>query len=268
MEFIRRFIQKFIKTNSKLYFALADIIEFINIVFRCGFKTYILLAKAKRKREFKKEPFWLNFTFLHHPILIRPGTDDATTIINNIIREEWGQIENNFNPEWIIDAGAYIGDTSAYFLSKFPNVNIIALEPNPETFTIMSQNLKPYEPRITMINSGLYSKDCQLFFEGAGTSASVNEKGKTEIEVITINSLLKRFNLNHISILKIDIEGSEEQVFASKPEEWLKLFDCILIEFHSEYGKTFILDILKSNGFKIKQYRSVWYCNRMNNQVK
>ena len=71
---------------------------------------------------------------LSHPIVIRPATSDVLSVINNCIREEYGQFKETKVPKLIIDAGAYIGDTSAYFLSRFPSARVIALEPNPESF--------------------------------------------------------------------------------------------------------------------------------------
>ena len=76
------------------------------------------------------EPMQIKFTNLDHPITVRPGTDDATTVISTVVREEYGQLQLTGDPLVMIDAGAYIGDTSAYFLSRFKGLRIFALEPS------------------------------------------------------------------------------------------------------------------------------------------
>ena len=80
----------------------------------------------------------LNLRSLEFPIIIRPGTDDLSSVINNAIREEYGQFKKNFSPVTIVDAGAYIGDTAAYFLSRFPDAQVVALEPNEESYILAS----------------------------------------------------------------------------------------------------------------------------------
>ena len=51
------------------------------------------------------------------------------------------------------------------------------------------------------------------------------------IEGISINKLMANFKINQIDILKIDIEGSEKEVF-SQSTEWLEKVGLIFIEFH------------------------------------
>jgi predicted O-methyltransferase YrrM len=99
-------------------------------------------------------------------IFIRPGTPDVSTIINNVIREEYGHFSYAGDPQWMVDAGAYIGDTAAYFLSRFPRFRVIALEPNPPAFAMASQNLKPYGERVILMKKGLWVDDQNVLFGG------------------------------------------------------------------------------------------------------
>lgn len=71
---------------------------------------------------------------LSFPITIRPGSADATTIINTVIRQEYCNTSLTDHPVWMLDAGAHIGDTAAFFLSRYPCLKIVALEPNAESF--------------------------------------------------------------------------------------------------------------------------------------
>ena len=262
MEYLRKIVRHFLSTNTWFYKMGAWTLDFIITTRKCGLKTCFSLLNAKNAGNRNKIPRVLSFNNLLHPILVRPGTDDAKTIINNIVREEWGDFQPEQPPKWMIDAGAYIGDTSAYFLSRFPSLNVIALEPNPDTFKVTMQNLSHYKERITILNSGLYSSEGFLRFQEGQTNASINNDGKIEISVTTINSLLEKYSIERLDILKMDIEGAEESIFSSKPELWLNNIDWLIIEFHSNSGKASILDILEKNGFTWRQHRSVWYCNR------
>ena len=51
------------------------------------------------------------------------------------------------------------------------------------------------------------------------------------IGAVSIGDIINEFVLEEISILKIDIEGSEEQVFLNEPE-WIKKVKIIFCEIH------------------------------------
>ena len=51
------------------------------------------------------------------------------------------------------------------------------------------------------------------------------------IEAISIDDLISDFQIDKIDILKIDIEGSEEQVFLSDPK-WIRNVSTIFCEIH------------------------------------
>ena len=201
----------------------------------------------------------MSFKNLRHPILIRPGTQDADTVINNIVREEYGQFTPPRDPLWMIDAGAYIGDTTAYFLCRFDKLRVIALEPNPESFPTAVANLAPYGERAILLPKGLWSRDERLSLGGGGTGACLTgEEGS--IDCVSVPTILEQYQIPRLDVLKMDIEGAEEAIFAAEPEGWLARVDLILIEIHNEPAQRLITSVLKQNGFSMQRYRSIWYC--------
>jgi hypothetical protein len=46
---------------------------------------------------------------------------------------------------------------------------------------------------------------------------------------------MAQFNLNHIDILKLDIEGAEKEIFENGNLEWLDKTDVLTIELHDMY---------------------------------
>lgn len=243
--------------------ALATVLNFLSTIVKDGIKTWRLLRELEKKRGGFNDglPRSIALRNLRYPILIRPGTQDSAHIINNVIREEYGHFVIANEPEYIIDAGAYIGDTTTYFLSRFPQVKVIALEPNPESYDMAKRNLEPYGKRAILLQKGLFSNEQVQFFSGSGTGASIASSG-FEIECTTIPSLMVRYSIPRIDILKMDIEGAEEAIFLSKPENWLSRIELLIIEIHGPHIESLISRVLNENGFSMKQYRSVWYCRR------
>lgn len=258
IEFLRQHARGVIGYQSSLYRAAAKSLDFVSIVQREGLTTYAALNRA-RNRTGRGTPLRMSFKNLRHPILIRPGTQDADTVINNIVREEYGQFTPPRDPLWMIDAGAYIGDTTAYFLSRFDTLRVISLEPNPESFPTAAANLAPYGERAILLPKGLWSRDEQLSLGGGGTGACLTgEEGS--IDCVSVPTILKQHQIPRLDVLKMDIEGAEEAIFAAEPQNWLPRVVLILIEIHNERAYRLITDVLTKNGFTMQQYRSIWYC--------
>jgi FkbM family methyltransferase len=201
----------------------------------------------------------ISFRNLQYPFFIRQGTIDVTTVINNVIREEYGKFQPASEPQWMIDAGAYIGDTTAYFLSRFPYLKVIALEPHIKNYEIACKNLTPYGERVVLLNKGLWSRDQKATFGGAYSGASIRDKG-WEINCISLPTILDQFSIPRINILKMDIEGAEEAIFSSSPEGWLDRIDLLIIELHGQKIMEVVLNTLRKYHFSMKKFRSVFYC--------
>jgi FkbM family methyltransferase len=62
----------------------------------------------------------------------------------------------------VLDCGANVGYSSAFFLTQFPNSHVIAIEPDPDNFLLLENNLGPYQGRFLAIESAIWSKPTQL----------------------------------------------------------------------------------------------------------
>jgi FkbM family methyltransferase len=261
IEPVRRFLRPIL--GDDVYFLLSGILTTVIVFFAEGPARWLTLFKlAFVQTNASPPPIQVNFKRLHHPFHIRQGNFvDVAVVTTNIVREEYGQLDLPRDPEWIIDGGAYIGDTAAYFLSRYPKVNVIALEPGAESYKMAHQNLKPYKERAILLNQGLWGSDTTLKFGGDLWGASVRKDGY-EINCVSIPTLLRLYRIPKVDILKLDIEGAEENLFASAPEKWLPLVDHILIETHGAAIEKQVFGVLERNHFKIESYRTIWYCTR------
>jgi FkbM family methyltransferase len=257
MEKVRRIIRGMLGYDSRIYRAGSKALEFYLTARTEGIRSWRTLNQLSNEAERGKPPRSIVLSSLTYPILVRPGTADADTLINNVVRGEYGRLVSHRNPTWMIDAGAYIGDTTAYFLSRFPKLRVIALEPNPESFEIAKRNLRPYAERAILLQKALFSREQINAFSGDEIGASIAPTG-IEIECTTVSSLLRDYRISRLDILKMDIEGAEEAVFSSQAEEWLCRTSLLLVEIHSSRIKSKIIDMLDRNGFDTQQYRSIW----------
>jgi FkbM family methyltransferase len=181
--------------------------------------------------------------FLQHPVVLRTRSSDIETFGKVITEREYELQELSF-ASTIVDAGANIGLASIYFAAKFPNARILALEPESTNFELLTRNVAAY-PNVTCLKKALWSESgtVTIFDPGDGswgfrTARDEHSEGRVigSVECINITDLMVEFGLDHIDLLKIDIEGSEREVFnASK--DWIDRVDVVVAELHDRFKR-------------------------------
>lgn len=170
---------------------------------------------------------------LSHPVEARIFSTDID-VYGQVLRQVEYEAVAVGQPRIIVDCGANVGYTSAYFLSRFPEATVIAIEPSPANAELCRRNLAPYGDRARVIEAGVWSSPGRLVIQGDGSNEwgiRVHRAGPGEagdVEAIDIPSL----GVPHIDILKIDIEGSEAELFGAAAERWLPKVRSIAIELH------------------------------------
>jgi FkbM family methyltransferase len=146
-------------------------------------------------------------------------------------------------PKVIVDAGANIGLASIYFANKYPQARIIAIEPEQSNFQLLKENSAPY-PQITPVQAALWNRDEEINVLDPGRgkwgfttemkacpdSRPINGICHT-VTGVTMDKIIKDYNLTRIDILKIDIEGAEKEVFGNT-SSWIETIESIAIELH------------------------------------
>jgi len=135
--------------------------------------------------------------------------------------------KNSFHNSVFIDIGANMGlytQNIASLNSENKKIKIIAIDPNPINIFRLKENLKLLKKKIPKIFSITKIKNCALgnknkkmnfdFSNGLANGFLTNKESKEKI-IVKCKKLIDIVNeekLNHITNLKIDIEGSEDLV--------------------------------------------------------
>lgn len=170
---------------------------------------------------------------LLHPIELRINSTDADVYRQVIIDEEYAVVADE-QVEFIVDCGANVGYTSAYLLSRCPNAQVVAIEPFPANAELCRRNLAPYGRRAQVIEAAVWSRRGRLVLDhGGGNEWGVRVRAARVGEVGMIEAIdLPSLGLSRIDLLKIDIEGSEANLFADGTDRWLPSVSTIAIELH------------------------------------
>ncbi|HTN77656.1 MAG TPA: FkbM family methyltransferase, partial [Pirellulaceae bacterium] len=182
-----------------------------------------------------------------HPLLCRANTTDIRAFNQIFLDREYSCLDNVRDPGLVIDCGGNVGYSSAYFLSRFPQCEVIAIEPDAHNYQMLCDNLRPFGARAKTIQAGVWSRSANLTISeshcrsGGEWGYQVRECQPGEpagFPAVGIGELLRDSGHDRISILKIDIEGAEGNIFATNYESWLDRVDNLVIELHHEpaYG--------------------------------
>lgn len=136
----------------------------------------------------------------------------------------------------IIDAGANIGYTALLFAQWWPGSTIISIEPDAENCAMARRNTREY-PNVQVIQGALWHTSSMLCI-GAGQEdgfvvregAAPNPQNATQ--GIAVGELLVKFGEERVAFLKLNVEGSEKEIFSHGSTLWLSKTDALLVELH------------------------------------
>ena len=172
-------------------------------------------------------------------LLVRPGSSDLPTFEKVFVDQEYNFDLPGLEPELIIDAGANVGYASLFFVRRFPKARVVAIEPEAENFKMLTDNTRAY-PQVQPLQAALWNRPARMAIANPDAESwefqvREAEGGSGGLRAVTIPELLKMAGCKRVSVLKIDIEGAEKELFSSGYEEWLGLVDLIIIELHDRY---------------------------------
>lgn len=194
---------------------------------------------------------------LKFPVSVRGGTSDPLVFGQIFLTREYACFDDLRDVGLVVDLGANVGYSAAYFLSRFPSCFVIAVEPDAENFAALEANLSPYAGRYKALRAAVWSRNGRVHLDPATAGAHsawgrrVIEHGDatTAVDAIDMWHVLALVNERRISVLKIDIEGTERDVFADDARAWLDRVDNICIELHGPACEAAVLRHLTPDAF-------------------
>ncbi|MFB8791750.1 MAG: FkbM family methyltransferase [Potamolinea sp.] len=207
-----------------------------------------------------------------YPVIFRYGSSDSPVLYQSLVREEYSCLEPSEDPKLIIDCGANVGYSSIFFINKYANAHVIAIEPDNDNFKVCEKNLHPYRERVSLIHSGIWSHKVGLTVcrgekeESLEWEAQVREskEGETpDISATDISSLLEGSGFNTIDILKMDVEKAEAIIFAKNYENWLSKVKNIVIELHNEECEKVFFNALSRYKYDLSRAGELTVCKNI-----
>jgi FkbM family methyltransferase len=162
----------------------------------------------------------------------------------------------------VIDIGANIGMFSLFAAKVFSTVKVYAFEPAAESFALLKKNvllnnltnIKCYQCSVFSVTGE------QTLYIDIGSTADTmiqsrikapDSVKKERVPCLSLDDLFSKYEIARCNFLKVDVEGSEFDIFLSASAQTLNKIDTIAMEFHEYEGQRGqeLAALLKSNGF-------------------
>jgi FkbM family methyltransferase len=154
----------------------------------------------------------------------------------------------------ILDCGANIGVSVLYLSLNYPDHTIVAFEPDPKLFDILTANVAAFGlSNVTLMNKAVWNKpDLLPFFTDGGLGGRLltayEKQTPKQVEAVR----LRDFITDEIGFLKVDIEGAEYEVLVDCDDR-LAVVDKLFFEYHGPETRRQtlheLLQILQRNNF-------------------
>lgn len=203
------------------------------------------------------------FPFLEHPIYARGQSTDWANIFQMFIQDEFKPLEE-LRPSTVFDLGGYAGYAAVYIASKLKPNFILSVEPDPDNYALLLLNSRPYSS-IKAINAGVWKDSGFLEIDQKiggdwGTtvkqSTAASNQPPSAIRSYSLEDLISLYHVDFIDLLKVDIEGSEVELFHPNAKWLSQKVGIAAIETHDRFKEgctQAVLDFFPETSFERDQ---------------
>lgn len=170
------------------------------------------------------------------PVFCRNSGSDIFVLWQTFGKRE-SDVPLDSDPVVIVDGGAYTGFTTLLFANRFPQAEIIAVEPDEENARLFRRNLDSYR-NVRLVQRAIWKSRTPLEIKNpddwswAFSVTEVPSATTCSVAGITMADLVEQAGGRRINLLKLDIEGAEREVFSAGSLDWLEFVDTLVIEIH------------------------------------
>jgi len=148
----------------------------------------------------------------------------------------------------VFDIGANVGDVSLYMLHYFSRATVFGFEPCAATYERLLSNVKSagYLERYRPFRLGFYDQETEGTLQvtsahGANSLVAAGDEYRImnphvttvateQIPLMRLDDFVAREGIRHIDLVKIDVEGVEQQVLRGGVETFANKVDTVVME--------------------------------------
>lgn len=169
----------------------------------------------------------------------------------------------------VVELGANIGYYTMQECSARKLKRVVAIEPNPQSFEILKQNVDlNHCHNVTLHNIAISDSNSTLPFYISKHSNICSITPRTDYErvidvpVQTLDQLVKTENIDKVDMIRMDIEGHEICALRGMTETLNRDKPWICMEYHapmiSDDEREFFVSTLEQSGYELKCFTFRW----------
>lgn len=172
---------------------------------------------------------------LPHSVQLRCGTSDIDNLAQIFLRRDYDFPIDGPVPARILDLGAYVGYAAVWFANRFPEAQILCVEPVPANFRLVLLNTLPYR-NTAHLNAAAWSHSGRLrvaAMDGGLSGYQLAEPAEGEqgaYRCLSVDEILRMRGWDRAEFVKCAIEGGEAVLLADPEAEWIGSLDVLAIE--------------------------------------
>ena len=215
-----------------------------------------------------------NFTYVatvgNNKIRFRPLVmHDFLFVLANASKNHEPLVQKVFQPrpgEVVIDVGAHIGlYTLKAARAVGANGRVIAVEPGPQSFLILKDNVAlNHLDNVTVVNAALSDRAGQSKFyactdpslSGFELQPNARLREVTTVRVMVLDDVLNNLGISRVDWMKIDVEGAETKVLKGGVH---LLEESGKMKIIVESSSTSAMEYLTKFGFKTQHLGEIYY---------
>jgi FkbM family methyltransferase len=177
------------------------------------------------------------------PLALRKGSTDGKVFdeifVERVYAPGLAALPGDLGRVTLIDLGAYTGLSAIFLARELAVEEIIAVEPDPDNFRLLSENLSTtgLANRSTALRAFAGREHAFATVQDSGNGAWGMRMGpfsETGTPVLPLAEIVKTAKSDAPVVLKCDIEGGERQLFLHI-RDWEHLIRYVLLELHTEF---------------------------------
>jgi FkbM family methyltransferase len=148
---------------------------------------------------------------------VRKSSD--LTVLRDVFLYDEYSLSDACDASVIVDLGSNVGASVAYFKLKYPHARVYAVEPDPSSADALRKNSEQFSG-VTVLELAISGEDGvgELYIprEQSISSSLVRQEFHNKAQRIktkNLDTLMAELHIEHIDLLKFDIEGMELDAF-------------------------------------------------------
>jgi len=217
-----------------------------------------LRVRFDKKNGYYRHKRFGKFVYIRHPTHLAKDSD-ILWVCENLFYRYYLPGNNDV----VVDLGAGYGDEALYLAEKSPHIKYIGVEAQPVIFECLANTLRTLGDNFAA--SPYVITDAEsVKFASHFSYASVGgiSEGYIDVPVMKWVDFLKRYKINKIDLIKMNIEGAEREILNGINDfSIIKRFVISCHDFRANNGdgefyrtKEFVISKLKENGYVVKLF--------------